>query len=56
MDGVNTVKAAIAISNWTNVPLCFAKLDIKAAFDSLSHRVIATYLLQGVPNKESLSL
>ena len=38
MDGVNTVKAAIAISNRVCGPLCFAKLDIKAAFDSLSHR------------------
>ena len=53
---VNTVKAAIAISNGTKAPLCFAKLDIKAAIDSLSHRAIATYLLHGVPNKESLAL
>ena len=56
MDGVNTVKAAIAIRNRTNSPLCIAKLDIKAAFDSLSHRAIAAYLMQRVPNKESLVL
>ena len=56
MDGVNTVKAAIAISNRACSPLCFAKLDIKAAFDSLSHRAVVKYLLQGSPNLESLAL
>ena len=56
MDGVNTVKTAISISNRSQAPLCFAKLDIKAAFDSLSHRTIANYLLQGTPNQESLAL
>ena len=56
MDGVSTVKAAIAISNRACSPLCFAKLDITAPFDSLSHRAVVKYLLQGSPNLESLAL
>ena len=36
--------------------LCCAKLDIKAAFDSVTHRAILHFLLQGTPNIESLAL
>ena len=56
MDGINTVRAAISISDKSGRPLCCAKLDIRAAFDSLSHRAIIQYLKQGVPNLESLAL
>ena len=56
MDGINTVRAAKSISQKSGRPLCCAKLDIKAAFDSLSHRAILQYLRQGAPNLESLAL
>ena len=56
MDGINTVRAAISVSHRSGRPLCCAKLDIKAAFDSLSHRAITQYLKQGAPNLESLAL
>ncbi|CAE6933351.1 unnamed protein product [Symbiodinium sp. CCMP2592] len=56
MDGINTARAAISVSKRSSNPLCFAKLDIKAAFDSLSHRAIAHYLRELAPCKEALAL
>ena len=57
LDGITTAQSMIAVARHVHKrPICLAKLDIRAAFDSVSHRAILTWLLRCRPCAEASAM